>query len=274
MKKGLVGSMPKVSIIMGVYNCKDFGLLDRSIKSILNQTFQDFEFIICNDGSTNSTLEYLNTIKNKDKRLKVISYTQNKGLNFALNKCLEIAKGEYIARQDDDDFSEIDRLEKEVHFLDAHYDYSIVGTLAKIYDDNGIWGDYNLPEKPTKNSFYWNSPFIHPSIMIRKEAYDSVGGYRVAKETRRCEDLDLFMRMYAKGYIGYNIQEYLYCYRMVNTLDIKYRPMKYRIDEAIVKYKGYKLMGNLFLGIPFVIKPILIGLIPQNILYLIKKKGY
>lgn len=126
----------------------------------------------------------------------------------------------------------------------------------------------------TKNSFYWNSPFIHPSIMIRKEAYDSVGGYRVAKETRRCEDLDLFMRMYAKGYIGYNIQEYLYCYRMVNTPDIKYRPMKYRIDEAIVKYKGYKLMGNLFLGIPFVIKPILIGLIPQNILYLIKKKGY
>lgn len=266
--------MPKVSIIMGVYNCKDFELLDRSVDSILNQTFQDFEFIICNDGSTNSTLDYLNTIKNKDNRIRIISYLQNKGLNFALNKCLEIASGEYVARQDDDDISEINRLEKEVLFLDTHNDYSIVGTLAKIYDDNGIWGDYNVPEKPTKKNFYWNSPFIHPSIMIRKEAYESVGGYRIARETRRCEDLDLFMRMYAKGHIGYNLQEHLYYYRMINTPDIKYRPMKYRIDESIVKFKGYKLMGNLFLGLPFVLKPILIALIPQRIFYHIKKKIY
>ena len=71
--------------------------------------------------------------------------------------------------------------------------------------------------------------------MIRKEAYNAVGGYRVAKETRRCEDIDLFMRIYAAGFLGYNIQEYLYSYRMINNPSVKYRPMKYRIDEAIVK---------------------------------------
>ena len=82
------------------------------------------------------------------------------------------------------------------------------------------------------------------------------------------------MNMYAKGFIGYNIQEKLYLYRMLNDPNVKYRPMKYRIDEAVVKFKGYKNMGNLFFGIPYVIKPILVGLIPQKFLYHIKKTTY
>lgn len=266
--------MPSVSIIMGVYNCKNYKLLDKSIGSILSQTFLDFEFLICNDGSTNDTLEHLKKIELKDSRIKVLSYEKNRGLNYALNTCLKEAKGKYIARQDDDDISYPTRLEREITFLEQNSEYSIVGTLADVFDDSGVWGEYTNPEKPTKNNFYWNSPFMHPTIMIRKEAYDAVNGYRIAKETRRCEDIDLFMRMYAKGYIGYNIQEKLYSYRMVNDPNIKYRPMKYRVDEAIVKYKGYKEMGNLAGGIPYVIKPILVGLIPQKILYQIKKKRY
>lgn len=266
--------MPSVSIIMGVYNCKNYKLLDKSIRSILNQTFSDFEFLICNDGSTNDTLEHLKKIELEDSRIKVLSYEKNRGLNYALNTCLKEAKGKYIARQDDDDISKPQRLEKEYRFLENNDKYSIVGTLADVFDDDGIWGKYDNPQKPTKRDFYWNSPFIHPTVMIRKEAYDAVGGYRIAKETRRCEDIDLFMRMYAMGYEGYNIQECLYLYRMVNTPDEKYRPMKYRIDEAIVKYKGYKAMGNLLCGIPYVFKPLIVGMIPQKILYNIKKKMY
>ena len=266
--------MKKVSVIMGIYNCKNFALLDKSIDSLLNQTYKNFELLICNDGSTNRTLEYLKSVECRDERIRILSYESNKGLSFALNTCLAEASGEYIARQDDDDISALDRLEKEVDFLDSHSDYAIVGTLADIFDDNGVWGNYNNPEKPTKNDFYWNSPFIHPTVMIRKSAYDAVNGYRVAKETRRCEDIDLFMRMYATGFKGYNIQERLYFYRMINVPNIKYRPMKYRIDEAIVKYQGYKAMGNLLCGLPYVIKPILVGLIPQELLYQIKKKRY
>lgn len=259
---------------MGIYNCKNYELLDQSIDSILKQTFQDFELIICNDGSTNGTLEYLKSIESKDKRIKILSYEKNRGLNYALNTCLEKATGEYIARQDDDDISAPDRLEKEIAFLDNNPEYAIVGTLAYVFDDNGIWGKYDNPERPSKNDFYWNSPFMHPTIMIRKEAYDAVNGYRISKETRRCEDIDLFMRMYAAGYEGYNIQERLYSYRMVNDPKIKYRPMKYRIDEAIVKYKGYKAMGNLLCGLPYVVKPFIVGMLPQKILYQIKKKRY
>lgn len=266
--------MPKVSVIMGTYNCRNFELLNKSVEPILNQTFTDFEFIICDDGSTNETLEFLKKLEKKDSRIKILSYEKNKGLNNALNTCLSEAKGEYIARQDDDDISKPLRLEKEVKFLDRNKEYAIVGSLADIFDDNGVWGNYNIPKEPNKNDFYWNSPFIHPTIMIRKFVYDEVNGYRVARETRRCEDIDLFMRIYAIGYKGYNIQEQLYSYRMVNDPYVKYRPMKYRIDEAIVKYKGYKLMGNLIGGIPYVVKPILVGLIPQKILYMIKKKRY
>ena len=266
--------MPIVSIIMGVYNCKNFELLDKSISSILNQTFSDFEFLICDDGSTNNTLAYLKKIEAEDSRVKILSYEKNRGLSYALNICLKEAKGKYIARQDDDDISDPRRLEMEFFFLENNKQYSIVGTLADVFDDRGVWGKYNNPEKTQKNDFYWNSPFMHPTIMVRKEAYDVVGGYRIAKETRRCEDIDLFMRMYAAGLKGYNIQKSLYLYRMVNTPDKKHRPMKYRIDEAVVKFKGYKAMGNLFRGMPFVLKPILVGVIPQKIFYHIKKRRY
>lgn len=266
--------MPKVSVIMGVYNCKNFKLLEQSVESIINQSFTDFEFIICNDGSTNNTLDILKKIENKDRRIKIISYEQNRGLSYALNECLKIASGKYIARQDDDDISYKNRLEREYIFLENNNEYDIVGTLADVFDDNGIWGEYKNPERPKKRDFYWNSPFIHPTVMIKKEAFDLVSGYRYCKETRRCEDLDLFMRMYAKGFIGYNIQEKLYLYKMVNDPYVKYRPMKFRIDEAIVKFRGYREMGVFFGGIPYILKPILIGLIPQKILYLIKKTRY
>lgn len=269
-----MNDMPKVSIIMGVYNCKDEVQLMKSVNSIINQSFKDWEFIICNDGSTNGTLPLLQKIQEKDSRIKILSYEKNQGLNYALNICLGKAKGEYIARQDDDDVSKCNRLEKQVNFLEKNKEYSLVGTCAEVFDSKGRWGEYIVPEKPKKNDFYWNSPFIHPSIMVRRKAYDMVDGYRCLKMTRRCEDLDLFMRMYSLGLQGYNIQEKLYEYRLENRPDVKYRPMKYRIDEAKVRYHGYKAMHNLLCGWPYILKPILIGLIPQKILYQIKKKRY
>lgn len=265
--------MPKVSVIMGVYNCKNFKLLRDSIDSILNQTFTDFELLICNDGSTNDTLNQLKQIEELDERIRIISYDTNQGLSFALNTCLKEAKGEYIARQDDDDISKPERLRKQVEFLDKNLSYSFVGTCADVYDDNGVWGKYFVPEKPTKYDFYWNSPFMHPTIVIRKRAYDSVHGYRCAKETRRCEDYDLFMRLYAQGFIGANLLESLYYYRIENRED-KRRIMKYRVDEAIVRAKGYWKLHMYPKGILYVLKPIAVGLIPKNIFKRIKEKTY
>ena len=267
--------MPKVSINMGVYKCKNFAILRKSVDSILNQTFRDYEFIICDDGSTNDTLKELHDIAQQDDRIRIVSYKKNRGLNHALNRCLSVAIGEYIARQDDDDISKPNRLEKQVEFLNAHPEYSIVGTCADVFDDKGVWGEYIVPEKPQRNDFLWNSPFMHPTTMMRKvELLLGGGGYREVKETRRCEDYDLFMNLYAKGYKGYNIQERLYYYRIVRDEKNKHRPMKYRVDEMIVRFRGYKNMGILLRGLPYVFKPVIIGLIPQNVLKRIKQSRY
>lgn len=265
--------MPRISVIMGVFNCKNEELLNKSVMSIINQTFTDWEFIICNDGSTDNTLLKLKKLEKLDSRIKVVSYDKNKGLANALNICISYAQGEYIARQDDDDISYPNRFEEQIKLLEKYSEYSIVGAEAEVFDDSGVWGEYKVEENPTKETFLWTNPFIHPVVMMRKEDLIKSGCYRVAKETRRCEDYDLFMRMYSKGYCGYNIQKKLYKYRIVNGSE-KYRPMKYRIDEAIVRWIGYKKMGILIKGIPFVFKPVIIGLIPQKIFKIIRKKQY
>lgn len=266
--------MPLVSVIMGVYNCKNFNLLYKSVDSIIHQTFSDWEFIICNDGSTNETYDELKKIRELDSRIRIISYDENRGLSFALNVCMKEAEGKFIARQDDDDISKPERLLKQIEFLEKHPQYDIVGTNAVIFDNSGIWGEYITPEKPMKDDFLWNSPFIHPSVMIKVNSLKKVECYRVARETRRCEDYDLFMRMYAMGYKGYNLQEKLYCYRMVNDSKQKYRPMKYRIDEMIVRFKGYRKLKILKKGLIYIFKPMLLGLMPQCLLYVIKKKQF
>ncbi|MBQ8134249.1 MAG: glycosyltransferase [Clostridia bacterium] len=265
--------MPKISVIMGVYNCKSEEMLNKSVNSIIEQTFTDWEFIICNDGSTDDTLTKLQKAAKKDRRIRIISYEQNKGLANALNFCIQHSKGEYIARQDDDDISNPDRFEKQLKVFEEHPEYAIVGSNATVFDDNGDWGKYTTEEKPDKKSFLWNSPFAHPTVIMRAEALKKCGCYRVAKETRRCEDYDLFMRMYANGYIGYNVQEELYRYKVVND-DKKYRPMKYRIDEAVVRRKGYKQLKMGPKGIIYILKPIIIGLIPQFIFKRIRSKQY
>ena len=265
--------MARVSVIMGVYNCKNPQLLKKSVDSIIKQTFTDWEFIICNDGSTDDTLQLLNEVAQSDSRIKVISYQQGRGLAYALNRCIKASTGEYIARQDDDDISEPTRFQEQVKILDIHLECAVVGTNARVFDDSGFWGTYTNVEFPDKKSFLWNSPFAHPTVMMRKDALISSGCYRVAKETRRCEDYDMFMRMYANGYKGCNIQKMLYQYRIVND-NKKYRPMKYRLDEAKVRFIGYRKLGMLPKALPYVLKPVLIGLMPQSIFKKIRERQY
>ena len=268
--------MPKISVIMGVYNCKSYEALAVSVKSIIDQTYKDWEFIICDDGSSNDTFSMLKKVASLDSRIKVIGYKQNRGLSGALNYCLEFAKGEFIARQDDDnDVSTPDRFEKQINFLEIHPEYEFVGSNCTIFDQNGPVGIWKTPEIVKTKDFLWNSPFVHAVLLFRRCALEKVNGYRVSKETRRCEDYDLFMRMYAGGMKGYNIQEDLYHYKVYTTTnEVKYRPMNDRIDEAIVRYKGFKAMGMLWRGIPYVLKPIVIGIMPQAVFRIIKKRTY
>lgn len=269
--------MTRVAVIMAVYNCKNYDMLLDSVKSIINQSFEDFEFLICNDGSDDGhkTEKYLERIKKLDPRISIYSYKINKGPAYARNYCISKSNSEYIAIQDDDDRSRNDRLEKEFKFLDNHSQYDFVGSIARVYNEKKVWGIYTLPEYPERKNFLWNSPFANPTIMFRRNVFDAVGGYRISKETKvTAEDYDLFMRLYSKGYKGYNIQETLYDYRIINDPKVKYRKIRKRYAETIVRCKGFKQLKLGIKSLPYIVKPLVVGLIPQRFFYHIKNNQY
>ncbi|QMT16760.1 glycosyltransferase [Planococcus maritimus] len=261
--------MPKVSVIMGVYNTNDEKMLKQAIDSILNQTFEDLEFIIRDDGSTDNTFEIVERLTSEDQRVKLLKNTKNIGLAATLNKCLENAQGKYIARMDADDICSLERIEKQVSFLDNNKEYSLVGSNATLFDGESEIKTRKMPEFPKKESFLFNSPYIHPTIMMDSEVYKILGGYRESKETLRCEDYDLFFRLYTLGYKGYNIQENLFKFREDNNA-FKRRKFKYRIDEMKVRHKGFKSLKLYPKAAPYLVKPLIVGILPIKVLKLIK----
>ena len=262
--------MPRVSIIAGAYNIEGSYSFEKSMKSILGQTFADFEFIICDDGSTDRTRELLLDFQKTDPRIRLLFNEKNLGLAASLNRCIEAASGEYIARHDCDDYSHPERIEKQVAYLDSNPDVAILGTFAYLFDEGGVWGKTFFPTEIKKRDFLFCSPHQHGSVVFRKGELLMAGGYRVAKETRRTEDYDLFMRMHTFAKSA-NLPEYLY-YFCEDKSTLRRRKYRYRIDEARVRYRGFKLLGLLPRGIPYVIKPLIVGLIPARLLAFLKDK--
>jgi glycosyltransferase EpsE len=251
----------KMSILMGVYNCED--TLQESIDSILCQTFKDWELIICDDGSVDSTREIANEyVKNYPNKIYLLENGINKGLNFTLNKCFTQAKGKYISRQDGDDISIPTRLQKLNDFLDQNPSYSIVSSKMIYFDENGEFGDGNVKLFPNKKDFLFGAPFCHAASMFTKEAFIAVNGYTISNYLLRVEDYDLWTKMYAKGYIGANIDEALYKMRDDRNAYSR-RKYKYRINETIALFKGYKRLNIKLPFYIFIIKPLIVGLLPD-----------
>lgn len=233
--------MPKVSIIMGIYNCES--TLDFAIDSILKQTYSNWEMIMCDDGSKDNTYEiakkYVSLYGDKFILLK---NECNKGLNYTLNKCLRIARGEYIARMDGDDICHPSRLEKEIIFLDNHPEYALVSTEMIMFDEFGEWGRTTAIQYPKKNDFCTHTPFFcHAASMIRKSVFLEVEGYTVDPRLLRVEDCHLWFKIYAKGYRGANILEPLYKMRDDRNAASR-RKNKTRFNNIYVMFIGFKLV--------------------------------
>lgn len=256
---------PDVSVIMSCCSSSDRTSITAAVESILNQTITNFEFIICVDGLNEALVTLLKEYEAKDNRVKVIGYRRQQGLAFAMNYCITRSSGRFIARMDDDDYSEVFRLERQISFLNNNPDVDFVGTSVQFVDRQGHYKSISkVINKPTKKDFYWNSPFTHPTVMFRKEALNKVNGYRVAWDTQRGQDYDLFMRLYSVGCKGANIPEPLYRYSLPEGRG-KYRPIKLRLAEASVRLKGYKAMHILIGGIPYIVKPLIIGIFPERL---------
>ena len=197
---------PKISIIMSVYNGEKY--LREAIESILNQTFADFEFIIVNDGSTDSSLEIIQSYH--DDRIRVINNEINIGLTKSLNKAIGEARGEYIARQDADDISLPNRFEEQLKYFEQYPEVVLLGTSAYRVDEHEkVLAKVILPEKPDKNSLK-GSQFYHGSLMVKKEVFNKVGRYN--ELLRYCQDYELWLRI-AKSYEVRNLTQLLYKFR-------------------------------------------------------------
>lgn len=201
--------VPKVSVVMPVYNGGKY--LQAAIKSILNQTFTDFEFIIIDDGSTDITKTVLEHHQEIDERICVY-HQENFGLIASLNKGFQLAKGKYIARMDADDISLPKRLAKQVAFMDANPEIGVCGTWLKtIGEIAGYVEKYPTDCKIIKTWLLFNSALAHPSVMIRKELFIK-NNLSYNNSHLHCEDYGLWVES-SKYFQMANIAEILLFYR-------------------------------------------------------------
>lgn len=264
--------MPEISVIMGVYNELNKDILMEAVNSILHQTFEDFEFIIYDDGSCPEAATLLSEVAGLDERIKLIGQDENHGLAFSLNACIDEAKGKYIARMDADDISYSERLMKQKKFLDKYQEYSWVGCNIDVFDQNGVWGERKMPEFPIEQDYLRFSPYAHPTVMYRASIFDTNEGYVASKETLRCEDYEIFMRLRRAGLKGANIQDKLLAYRE-NKDSYKKRSFRHRWNEAKCRYRNFKALGILFpKGWIYVLRPIAACAIPYWLLAWYKRK--
>jgi glycosyltransferase involved in cell wall biosynthesis len=223
---------PKISVIISAYNASLY--IEEAVMSIIEQSFKDFELLVMNDGSKDDTLEKLYEIqkKLKDDRLKIFDQT-NQGLIFSLNKLISLSKGGYILRMDADDISLAERLEKQVKFLDENKDYILAGTQAVFIDKEGKeFGDFLVPKtnEEIRKKFIFHNPFIHPSVMFRKNTLSEIV-YK--KSFKHAEDYELWSRLLFLGKVA-NLDEVLLKYRVLDTGITKQNNFK-------MKFMGLKI---------------------------------
>ena len=200
---------PFVSVIMPVFNGEKY--LNEAIESILNQTYTNFEFIIINDGSTDTSEEII--LSYKDSRIVYIKNPENYKLIQTLNIGFSLAKGRYIARMDADDISHPDRLQKQVQFLDVNEDYGLVGTGVNLFHGaNKSQLLYHTDNASLKFALAFYCPFIHPSIMLRKEVIKDMDVVFDSNYVH-AEDYELWTRLSFITKMA-NLPEYLLDYRI------------------------------------------------------------
>lgn len=206
----------KISVLMSVYNGEKY--LNSSIQGILNQTFSDFEFLIIDDGSTDSTKKILNKYSKEDKRIKLYVNQSNLGLTKSLNILINKSEGKYIARQDVDDISTPDRFKEQLLLIEK-YGFDAVTSRAKIKGRNkkipGI--SFYLPVRVL---IKYKNPFIHGSLLIKKDVLNKLGNYN--EDFYYAQDYKLFKDLINNGYKIKNLNRTLYNLNMVENLSTKY----------------------------------------------------
>ncbi len=256
-----------VSVLMSVYN--NASMLQAAADSVLSQSYAHLELILCDDASTDNTWEIMQRIASADGRVICFQNEQNLGLGASLNQCLSRAHGEYIARQDADDVSDADRIEKTLSFLiKENAPYAACG--VRVFDDGGVWSTRQFPQNITKHDIARRNPFFHPTMIFRREVLESVHGYCEESVTRRTEDYDLVMRLASRGLIGENLQEILYSVYEPPEAYLRHNA-RTRLNELRVRVRGLRAMRSPAGDYIWLCKPLIMALVPRGLMKCVKR---
>jgi glycosyltransferase EpsE len=212
---------PLVSIVMATFN-EPVDFITEAIESILHQTYNNWELLICDDSTNADTIDAINQLANTDSRIKIIRKSERMGFVNALNEGLSNAKGELIARMDGDDIAIDTRLEKQVAFAVTHPNISLFGGNIYIINERGeVLTERHYETSPHKiqRMFMYRNPFAHPTIMFRRNIIDR--GFFYDTQFKKAEDVEFYLRLYKNGYQFRNLNDFLLKYRVVGDMQKK-----------------------------------------------------
>ncbi|MFX1257023.1 MAG: glycosyltransferase family 2 protein [Promethearchaeota archaeon] len=248
----------KVSIIMSIYNGEDY--LNKAIDSILNQTFKDFELILIDDASTDTSLEIIENYAKIDKRIRVLKNPVNVGLTKSLNNAIRHFRGKYIARQDVDDISLPNRLELQLNFLENNPEYAFCGTdvyVKQNYHQSVNFYEFNEIQK----NLIINNCFAHSSILIRRTILDKYGLYN--ENYQYGQDYELWCRLIYKFKLkGKNLNKKLV------IMNVPLNRLIEKDKKFIIQHKNYiltRLKHIKFIKNPITILRCIISMIRNGI---------
>jgi len=225
-----MNSQPKITVLLPVYNCELYVVA--AVESILSQTFTDFELLIIDDASTDSTVAILKSFT--DPRIQLTEKPVNSGYTNSLNYGLKIAKGEYIARMDGDDISYPERFEKQIAYLENHPEVVVCGTNQKFLGNDKLV-THPLSNEAIQIRLLWGNCIPHSSAMIRKKVLDD-NAIQYDATTEPAEDYHLWIQLLAYGTL-YNLPEILLEYRVYSNQVSRKRAQEQKKSDIAAKFK-------------------------------------
>lgn len=260
---------PYVSVVMPVFNVEQY--VKGAIESILNQSYKNFEFIIVDDCSTDSTVDVMARFKKKDKRIVLIRNRKNEGVTKSLNKALKIAKGKYIIRMDADDWSYPDRFESQIKLMEDHPEVVVSGSNIEVCNSQlqtRYVRKYHQSDSTIRKHLFRYSPFAHPATIWRAEVLKSE---RYNEKIRICQDYELYFRVGTKGKFM-NLNKTLLKLRMHDksvstTMNVLQSKATILIRLNAVLMLGYNMSS--FDKFYNFMQEVFIGLIPVKLRFLI-----
>lgn len=257
-----------ISVVMPVYNAERF--LSQAIKSVLSQTYKNFEYIIVDDCSTDNSYQICLKFKKKDSRIKLFKNVKNMGVGFTLNQAISKSKGQYLARMDADDMMAPKRLTKQLSFLGVNTKVVCLGSWMKeIDEDNNIIGKRITPllSEQIYETMFFAMGIQNPTLMINRKLVPKKFSW--CKIDGILDDLDLLFRLLNYGKFA-NLNDYLMLYRIHNN-NLSLSNIKKTFREAqIIRRKAvtqYEYKPTLKARVIFLAQSVIITITPEKYLY-------